>query len=585
MVIFANCSKLFTLSQYTQMLSKITSPILKNLEKIAHACKKISYKPDSKTKKKKKSDSETETLEDVKAEIDAVGLFLNTSEEETCLFAVVFAVNIGGQEASLESLTHYLDCTHYQTVSYFPLLNTLVHKRLLQRSSEYEIMQTISNQYQVSGFVFEAIAMDRSLQLFPQLETVYQLMERLYQMITSREKNNQTTKALFQEIMGILKQAMQFNMVQKMLNNNFTEDDIVLFIYLAYGFVNETMESDVERFIFYVYDSMESKVKAKKELMSGTHHLAEDDWIEFAEEGYYAGKEMTLTDKAIDYLFAEDIGNLEKYKSFQPKHFNVLLPDKVKTTPLYFNEQENKDTQFLGDLLIEENYQKAIQKLQHKNLSAGITALFYGFPGTGKTQVAYNFAAQTQRVLLMVDMSTVRDKYVGESEKQVKQIFRNYKRAKSYYDKCPILFLNEADALISKRFEVQSSTDQMNNTMQNILLQELEDFEGILLATSNLTINLDSAFERRFLYKVRFNKPDPLTRQKIWEVKMPELEAVQRKTLADDYDLSGGQINNVSRKYMLMNLLNDQQPNLHTLQQLCEAEYLGQQAKQVGFKK
>jgi len=570
------------------MLAKTTSNVLKNLEKIAEACKKFPYKDndkDNKVKRKKKVEQYTLVAEGIKDEIAEISAFLDTNDEETCLFAIIFALNIGGQEASLENITQYLGCTYYQTVSYFPILQTLLSKRLLQRSSDYESMPSISNQHQVASLVFEAIALGKSLQDYIQLETVYQLMERLYEMITSRGKNSQTTPNLFIEMMRLLKQATRFNMVKKILDNNFSEDDIVLLIYLAYGFVNETMESDVERFIFYVYDSMESKVKAKKALMSGTHHLAEDDWIEFAEDGYYAGKEMTLTDKAIDYLFAEDIGNLEKYKSFQPKHFNVLLPDKVKTAPLYFNEQENKETTFLSELLIEENYQKAIQKLQKNGVSAGITALFYGFPGTGKTQVAYNFAAQTQRVLLMVDMSTVRDKYVGESEKQVKQIFRNYKRAKSYYDKCPILFLNEADGLISKRFEVDSSTDQMNNTMQNILLQEMEDFEGILLATSNLTLNLDSAFERRFLYKVRFNKPDLPTRQKIWEVKMPELEAAQRQILAEAYDLSGGQINNVSRKYMLMNLLNDQQPNLHALQQLCEAEYLGQQGKQVGFKK
>lgn len=568
------------------MLSKNIPAILKSLEKIAQACKKTDFKEADKDSKKKKKKQETEEdlLEGIREDLTEVGAFLNTNEEETCLFAVVFAINIGGQEASLDTISQYLGCTTYQAVAYFSMMNVMVNKRLLQRNADYENLQTISNQYQVSGFVFEAIATGKSLQSLPQHQTVYQLIERLYEMITSREKNNQSTQDLLQEIIKMLKQATNFGMVQKMLDG-FNEDETVLLIYLAYGFVNDTMESDVERFIFYVYDSMESKVKVKKELTSGTHRLVEEDWIMFSEDGYYAGKEMTLTDKAVDYFFAEDLNNLEKYKAFQPKHFTVLMPDKVKTSPLYFNEAENKDISLIGNMLIEENYQKAIQKLKSKSVSAGITALFYGFPGTGKTQVAYNFAAQTQRVLLMVDMSTVRDKYVGESEKQVKQIFRNYKRAKSYYDKCPILFLNEADALISKRFEVDSSADQMNNTMQNILLQELEDFEGILLATSNLTINLDKAFERRFLYKVRFEKPDVKTRQLIWETKMPELDAEQCKLLSNTYELSGGQINNVSRKYMLMHLLNDQQPNLQIIQQLCEAEYLGQQTKQVGFKK
>jgi hypothetical protein len=568
------------------MLSKNIPSILKALEKIATTCKKTDFKDNKDSKKKKKKNTEeSDTLTDIKEELAEANAFLKTTDEETCLFAVVFAVNIGGQEASLETISQYLGCTTYQAVAYFPMLNALTNKRLLQRNADYENLQTISNQYQVSGFVFEAIATGKDLQQYPQLQTVYQLIERLYEMITSREKGNQSTQDLVKDIMAILREATALNMVQKMLEG-FSEDEIILLIYLAYGFVNDTMESDVERFIFYVYDSMERKVKVKKELMSGTHRLVEEDWVVFSEDGYFAGKEMTLSDKAVDYFFAEDLDNLEKYKAFQPKHFTVLLPDKVKTAPLYFNEQENKDISLIGNILVEENYQRAIQNLKSKGVSAGITALFYGFPGTGKTQVAYNFAAQTQRVLLMVDMSTVRDKYVGESEKQVKQIFRNYKRAKNYYDKCPILFLNEADALISKRFEIDSSADQMNNTMQNILLQEMEDFEGILLATSNLTINLDKAFERRFLYKVRFDKPDAKTRQLIWEAKMPELENQQRQILAEAYELSGGQINNVSRKYMLMNLMNDQQtPNLQVIQQLCEAEYLEQQGKQVGFKR
>lgn len=569
------------------MLSKNIPAILKSLEKIADFCKKANGSEvgkESKGKKKKKQLEDTNNIEEIKQDLEEVGKFLQTNDEETCLFAVVFAINIGGQEASLETVSQYLGCTAYQAVAYLSLINVLVNKRLIQRNADYENLQTISNQYQVSGFVFESIALGRDLHDYPQLQSVYQLIERLYEQMTSREHNNRSTQDLVQEVTKLLKQSTHFKMVQKLLDT-FNEDEIMLLIYLAYGFVNETTESDVERFIFYVYDSMESKVKVKKELLSGTHRLVEDDWITFVEDSYYAGKEMTLSDKAVDYLFAEDLNDLEKHKTFQPKHFNVLSFDKVKTAPLFFNEKENKDIALIGNMLIEENYQKAIAKLKAKNMPAGLTALFYGFPGTGKTQVAYNFSAQTQRALLMVDMSTVRDKYVGESEKQVKQIFRNYKRARNYYDKTPILFLNEADALIGKRFEVDSSTDQMNNTMQNILLQEMEDFEGILLATSNLTINLDKAFERRFLYKIRFEKPDVQTRQLIWEAKMPELDAVQRKTLAESYDLSGGQINNVSRKYMLMHLLNDQQPNLQVIQQLCEAEFLGQQGAQVGFKK
>lgn len=96
---------------------------------------------------------------------------------------------------------------------------------------------------------------------------------------------------------------------------------------------------------------------------------------------------------------------------------------------------------------------------------------------------------------MQVDMSQMRDKFVGESEKNVKAIFTRYRRLCQESDITPILLLNEADALLSVRLEkMTTSVDQMANTMQNIILQEMENLEGILIATTNLTNNLDGAF-------------------------------------------------------------------------------------------
>ena len=121
--------------------------------------------------------------------------------------------------------------------------------------------------------------------------------------------------------------------------------------------------------------------------------------------------------------------------------------------------------------------------------------------------------------------------------------------------------------------------------MQNILLQELEDFEGILIATSNMNMNLDNAFERRFLYKVKFNKPDTQTRQLIWESKIPDLSAQDTQNLAENFILTGGQIANVVRKYTLENILRDMTPNITELKELCATEYFGKKDNIIGFKK
>ena len=186
----------------------------------------------------------------------------------------------------------------------------------------------------------------------------------------------------------------------------------------------------------------------------------------------------------------------------------------------------------------------------------------------------------------MVDIAAIRDKYVGESEKRIKQIFKTYKQARDFHELCPILLFNESDALISKRYEVSSSVDQMNNSMQNILLQELESFEGILVATSNMSTNLDGAFERRFLYKINFEKPEESIREKIWKAKMPELSDEDISELVQNFALTGGQINNITRKYLLNNILNDEKPNLEALKELCELEFFGtNNFGKLGFQK
>ena len=143
---------------------------------------------------------------------------------------------------------------------------------------------------------------------------------------------------------------------------------------------------------------------------------------------------------------------------------------------------------------------------------------------------------------------------VGESEKNTKAIFDEYKRACEVLKTKPILLFNEADAIISKRLDVSTPVGQMNNTMQNILLEELENFEGIFMATTNLIDNMDDAFSRRFLNKIKFDRPTAKTRIHIWKSKLPDLDSEIYEKLSS-YDLSGGQIENVSRKYLINKIL------------------------------
>jgi SpoVK/Ycf46/Vps4 family AAA+-type ATPase len=137
--------------------------------------------------------------------------------------------------------------------------------------------------------------------------------------------------------------------------------------------------------------------------------------------------------------------------------------------------------------------------------------------------------------------------YVGESEKNVRKIFDTYADLTRATKTEPILLLNEADQFLSSRSAgIGSSADQMHNQMQNIFLEQIEKFQGILIATTNLLENIDQAFSRRFNYKIEFKKPDQKQREMLWKMMLPKNapyeEGFDVKQLAS-YPLTGGQIN------------------------------------------
>jgi SpoVK/Ycf46/Vps4 family AAA+-type ATPase len=148
----------------------------------------------------------------------------------------------------------------------------------------------------------------------------------------------------------------------------------------------------------------------------------------------------------------------------------------------------------------------------------------------------------------------------------------------------PILLFNEADAILSHRINANSSVDMMNNALQNILLQELEDFEGILIATTNHIKNLDKAYDRRFLYKLHYKLPNENTRAKIWQAKVKKINIEQSVSLGKEFTLSGGQINNIARKVIADELLFDKKINTELLQQYCQNESDFRSSKtKIGF--
>ncbi|EAK0700532.1 ATP-binding protein [Campylobacter jejuni] len=208
-----------------------------------------------------------------------------------------------------------------------------------------------------------------------------------------------------------------------------------------------------------------------------------------------------------------------------------------------------ENTKELLENILKQQDKKVLERLHswgiksNKNIEAKI--IFYGPAGTGKTMSALAMAKSMKKSVLSFDCSKILSKWVGESEQNVRKIFDTYKNIVQTGKQSPILLLNEADQFLSTRVDGSSGSDKMHNQMQNIFLEQIERFSGVIIATTNFLESLDSAFSRRFDYKIEFKKPDFKDRLKIWEKFLPKKALFEKDfdiNILSNYELSGAQI-------------------------------------------
>lgn len=327
-----------------------------------------------------------------------------------------------------------------------------------------------------------------------------------------------------------------------------------------------------------------------------------DDQMEYLQDRYKM-KELELQNKrVIEYANRDGLKVKDHFKIRDPVKEELLADcgglhemtplsgtlrceDLVPKT-LYYDAAVEKQVGSLAQLLSEERFKQIRTALTEKGMRSGFTCLFYGDPGTGKTETVYQIAKNTGRDIIMADVSKLKSMWVGESEKNMKALFAKYLKATIDTKVTPILLFNEADAIFGiRKSGAEDAVDKMENSIQNIILQEMEDFQGIMIATTNLTQNFDKAFERRFLYKLRFDKPSAETRSRIWQSMLPELSETEALQLSSEYDFSGGQIENVARKKAVNDILGEKATTFTDIRSFCEEETLtgGASKRKIGF--
>lgn len=331
----------------------------------------------------------------------------------------------------------------------------------------------------------------------------------------------------------------------------------------------------------------ERKSFIHEEIISGNWPPIRDGFFELlGAEQHNDELEIGLTDLGIEQLLpeldAEILSSLLECKTITVPH---KKPESIVKTKLLFDPYTESKLKPIQKALTPTIRAKIQQRLGERKL--GITALLYGFPGTGKTEFCYQLAKEYDMPIFEVNVAQIQNKWVGESEKNARKVFQQYQKLKKQSKQDCILLFNEADALLGRRLNVHSSVDSMNNSVKNIFLEEIEKFEGVLLATTNLTENMDEAFERRFLFKVCFNKPDMETASKIWQIYFKGLSRAEALVLAKKFSFSPGEITNVHTRFEIERILGNRTKRIQLIEQLSVEERIkshsNRSSNSVGF--
>ena len=413
-------------------------------------------------------------------------------------------------------------------------------------------------------------------ELFSELEDIFEL----------RSDNEITFDAMCQKVRSLLDDNPQLQFVKVIKRNGWedAEEGLMLFLLFCHLYVNNNDNNIRFHDLDFLYDDKQTWNRVKNELARGSHELFAYEIIEYNnDDGIVDRESFRMAQKGKDeYLSELDLRN----RANNDQRNDIVKCEKIAEKLLFYGKNIQAQIDELNQLLDDTHYQEVRSRMKDSGFRCGFTCLFYGAPGTGKTETVLQLARKTGRNIMQVNISQIKSCWVGESEKNIKGLFDNYRELVKKSEVTPILLFNEADAIINKRMEgAQSAVNKMENSMQNIILQEMENLDGILIATTNLAGNMDKAFERRFLYKIKFEKPTLEARMSIWHTMMPTLEEKVTRTLATKYDFSGGQIENIARHYTIGNILHGKSENImEELSSYCDSERLEtKEMHKIGF--
>lgn len=510
--------------------------------------------------------------------------YFNSTKKEAFLIALGFAINYRGDTINDGELIKYFNCNpidflcldkDFESIQKQGIFKKIKARHRVGFTNMYMhyILDSDINKAIIKNLPFPKVKNNHNID-------IYHILEELFDLVNQKEDNEQTTFDMFILSNEIIKSNVQFPLINNIKKLNLCREDTFLLCYVIWKTLSGYEQIDLASALEDIYDDNSTRLKYMQKFIIGNNPLVKLDLFELIESSFFNDTELKLSDKTLDLL------NNSEIKLFKTKkrNENIISPTEIQLKNLFYNNEEEKQLKLLERLLQNDKLKITQTKLKSKRLPTGVTVLLHGSPSTGKTETVKQLAKKTNREIMQIDMSKTKSMWFGESQKIVKRIFTDYATFAKKCERTPILLFNEADALFTKRTETNdSSTSQTENTIQNILLEALENFEGILMATTNLAENLDTAFERRFLFKVKFQKPNFKVKSKIWKQSLSQLNNEECKKLSVAFDFSGGQIENIVRKTQITEILEEKCTTYINILDFCLQESLVGNKTGIGF--
>lgn len=522
---------------------------------------------------KLKAEAKADMAEEVKYLAEHYGI----TERQAILFCV--CMEKGPRNVDFDDLARHLDVSNIRILGYSGDIDALARRRLLRyRDAKDE------DCFDIPQPVIKALKRNEVYEM-PSRKNLdcAGLFEVIGQMFEDLDDDAILPKDLYGELQVLFKENPQIGFCKKIKElGRLRMEDFLLLVFFCHQLVNK--DDDDIRFgqMEDCFTTQADYVVAKGRLRNSEHPLIIKKLIEHrCEDGIADTSRYKLTEQTKRTLLEE-----MKLNAAEEKLADVIKAKNLKEKKMFYVEENQRQVGELQSFFVPENYRKIRERMEQTGFRTGFACLFYGGPGTGKTETVYQLARQTGRDIMVVDVPQIKSKWVGDSEKNIKALFDRYRELVKKAKQTPILLFNEADAIIGIRQQgAQRAVEKMENSIQNIILQEMETLDGIMIATTNLQQNLDKAFERRFLYKIKFEKPTVEARIQIWRTMIPNLSEMDAKTLAAKYDFSGGQIENIARHYTIDSILHDaKEDKLAMLINHCDNERLDEHApKRIGF--